>query len=75
MVVLVDQVFPSSQLEEEDPGTDERGDDRPAANEEVAWVVANHVAHGNSPTPIFINEGNLFESSDIRSNVKKHLIQ
>ena len=77
MVVLVDQVFPSSQLEEEDPGTDERGDDRPAANEEVARVVANHVAHGNSPTPkhIFKRRKLLFESSDIRSNVKNICIQ
>ena len=75
VVVLVDQVLPGDQLEEEDPGADEGGDDCPAGNKEVARVVANHVAHGNSPTPkhIFKRRKLLFESSDIRSNVKKHL--
>ena len=48
VVVLVDQVLPGDQLEEEDPGADEGGDDCPASNKEVAGVVANHVAHCNT---------------------------
>jgi len=48
VVVLVDQVLPGDQLEEEDPGADEGGDDCPASDEEVARVVANHVAHCNT---------------------------
>merc|ERR1719210_2478685 len=48
VVVLVDQVLPGDQLEEEDPGADEGGDACPAGNKEVAGVVANHVAHCNT---------------------------
>jgi len=51
MVALVDDVLPSEQLEEEDAGTDERGDDRPASDEEVTWVVADHVVHRESEPP------------------------
>ena len=48
VVVLVDQVLPGDQLEEEHPGADEGGDDRPAGNKEVAGVVSDHVAHGHT---------------------------
>ena len=40
-----------TNLEEEDAGTDERGDDRPASDEEVTWVVADHVVHRESEPP------------------------
>ena len=48
VVVLVDQVLPGDQLEHEHPGADERGDDGPAADEEVARVVSNHVVQGQA---------------------------
>ena len=41
----------TTNLEEEDAGTDERGDDRPASDEEVTWVVADHVVHRESESP------------------------
>ena len=41
----------TTNLEEEDAGTDERGDDRPASDEEVTWVVADHVVHRESEPP------------------------
>ena len=39
-----------TDLEEEDPAADGRGEDRPAAHEEVARVVTDHVVHGE-PEP------------------------
>ena len=48
VVVLVDQVLPGDQLEEEDPGADQGGYDGPAGHKEVAGVVSNHVAHSNT---------------------------
>ena len=51
VVVLVDQVLPGDQLEEEDASADGRGDDGPAAHKEVAGVVANHVVEGQSEPP------------------------
>ena len=43
VVVLVHQVLPGHQLEEEHAGADERRDHRPARHKEVAGVVADHV--------------------------------
>jgi len=48
VVVLVHQVLPGHQLEEEDASADSRSDDGPAADEEVAGVVSNHVVQGKS---------------------------
>ena len=48
VVVLVDQVLPGDQLEEEDPGANQGGYDGPAGHKEVAGVVSNHVAHSNT---------------------------
>ena len=41
----------TKNLEEEDAGTNERGDDRPASDKEVTWVVADHVVHRESEPP------------------------
>ena len=41
----------TKNLEEEDAGTDERGDDRPTSDKEVTWVVADHVVHRESEPP------------------------
>ena len=38
----------ASDLEEEDASADSRSDDGPAADEEVAGVVSNHVVQGKS---------------------------
>ena len=48
VVVLVDQVLPGHQLEEEDAGADEGRDYSPAADEEVARIVANHVVESQA---------------------------
>ena len=52
VVLLVHQVLPGHQLEEEHARADEGRDDRPARNEEVARVVADHVIQGQSETPM-----------------------
>ena len=41
----------TTNLEEEDAGTDKRGDDRPASDKEVTWVVADHVVHRETEPP------------------------
>lgn len=56
VVVLVHQVLPGHQLKEEHAWADERRDHRPASNEEVARVVADHVIEGQSETPMVWHE-------------------
>jgi len=51
VVVLVDEVLPGDELEEEDASADSRSDEGPAAHKEVAGVVANHVVEGQSEPP------------------------
>ena len=51
VIVLVDQVLPGDQLEEEDARADERSDDGPAADKEVAGVVAYHVIQSQPESP------------------------
>lgn len=51
VVVLVHQVLPGHQLEEEHAGADQRRDDGPARHEEVARVVADHVIQGQTEAP------------------------
>ena len=52
VIVLVHQVLPGDELEEEDAGADEGRDDGPAADEEVAGVVADHVIQSQSEPPV-----------------------
>ena len=52
--ITILNVFPPKQLsdlEEEDAGRDERGEDRPAGDEEVARVVADHIPDGLTESP------------------------
>ena len=48
---LVHEVLPGDELEDEDSRADERGDDSPAAHEEVAGVVADHVVQRQPEPP------------------------
>ena len=40
------------QLEDEDSRADERSNDCPATDEEVAWVITNHVIQSQSESPM-----------------------
>jgi len=51
VVVLVHEVLPGDELEDEDARADERCDDSPAAHEEVAGVVADHVVQRQPEPP------------------------
>jgi hypothetical protein len=48
--------FYISDLEEEHAGADGRCDDRPAGNEKVAGIVANHVLQSLTKPPTKKNE-------------------
>ena len=51
VVVLVHQVLPGHQLEEEHAGADQGRDHGPARHKEVARVVADHVIQGQAEAP------------------------
>lgn len=51
VVVLVHQVLPGHQLEEEHAGADQGRDHSPARHKEVARVVADHVIQGQAEAP------------------------
>jgi len=51
VVVLVHQVLPGHQLEEENASANSRSDNSPASNKEVAGIVANHVTDALSKSP------------------------